>query len=50
MVLGNFDSNVFWLLPGDGAREVGVTIKNDTCGREWAEGVTVRSLWNNKGS
>ncbi|KAH7356476.1 hypothetical protein BKA65DRAFT_547876 [Rhexocercosporidium sp. MPI-PUGE-AT-0058] len=45
--LGNFESNAFWLLPGDGKREVGVRIKNDTSNGRWVECVAVRSLWDN---
>lgn len=44
-VLGNFDSNGFWLVPGE-AREVGFTVKNDTTGGTWVNAVTVQSLWN----
>jgi beta-mannosidase len=42
----NFDSNAFWLLPGE-SREVGYTVKSDTTGGKWVKGVTVRSLWDN---
>jgi beta-mannosidase len=45
--LGNFAANGFWLVPGDGPREIGANIKNDTSGGSWVEEVTVRSLWNN---
>lgn len=30
------------------AREVGFKVKKDTTGGAWVEGVTVRSLWDNK--
>jgi len=42
----NFDSNTFWLLPGQ-EKEVGFVVKNDTTGGKWVSGVTVRSLWDN---
>lgn len=42
----NFDSNTFWLLPGQ-EKEVGFIVKNDTTGGKWVNGVTVRSLWDN---
>lgn len=45
--LANFAENGFWLLPSDGPREIGVTVKNDPSGGKWIEGVTVESLWNN---
>jgi beta-mannosidase len=45
--LGNFDENAFWLVPSDGPREIGFTLKNDTSGGKWVDGVTVGSLWNN---
>jgi beta-mannosidase len=45
--LANFAENGFWLLPSDGPREIGVTVKDDTSGGKWLDGVTVRSLWNN---
>lgn len=45
--LGNFDENGFWLIPSDGPREIGFTLKNDTSGGKWVERVTVGSLWNN---
>jgi len=45
--LGNFESNGFWLLPGDGPREVGVVVKSDSSGGKWVEGVKVGSLWDN---
>lgn len=44
-VLGNFDSNAFWLVPGE-ARDVAFTLKNDMTGGTWVDGVTVQSLWN----
>ena len=42
----NFDANGFLLLPGR-PREVGYTVKSDSTGGGWIEGVTVESLWNN---
>lgn len=42
----NFDSNGFWLLPGQ-SREVGFKVKNDGTGGKWIGDVTVESLWNN---
>lgn len=42
----NFDSNTFWLLPGQ-EKEVGFMVKNDTTGGKWVSGVTIRSLWDN---
>ncbi|KAF2472087.1 putative beta-mannosidase [Lindgomyces ingoldianus] len=42
----NFDANSFWLLTGE-EREVGYTVKSDTTGGKWIDGVTVRSLWDN---
>lgn len=45
--LANFEENGSWLVPSDGAREIGVTVKNDRSGGEWVENVTVRSLWDN---
>ncbi|RDL42374.1 (Trans)glycosidase [Venustampulla echinocandica] len=45
--LANFDENAFWLVPSDGKREIGVTVKDDSIGGKWVKGVTVRSLWNN---
>jgi beta-mannosidase len=45
--LANLDSNAFWLLPSDGKREIGVTVKDDTSGGKWVDGVTVSSLWDN---
>ena len=44
-VLGNFDSNAFWLGRGE-SREVGFKVKDDTTGGRWVEDVTVQSLWN----
>jgi beta-mannosidase len=46
-VLGDFDSNGFWLLPTDGVREVGFKLKDDGGDGQWMKGVTVRSLWDN---
>jgi beta-mannosidase len=45
-VLGNFEGNGFWLVPGEG-REVGVVVKDTGGDERWREGVTVRSLWDN---
>lgn len=42
----NFAENGFLLLPGR-PREVGFTLKNDSTGGAWVDGVTVESLWNN---
>lgn len=44
-VLGNFDSNAFWL-GRDESREVAFRVKDDTTGGRWVEDVTVQSLWN----
>lgn len=44
-LLGNFDSNGFWLVPGT-PREISFTLKNDTTNGAWINGVTVQSLWN----
>jgi beta-mannosidase len=44
-VLGNFDSNAFWLGRNE-SREVSFKVKNDTTGGKWVEEVTVQSLWN----
>lgn len=41
----NFDSNAFWLLPNE-SREVSYTVKSDTTGGAWVDGVTVQSMWN----
>lgn len=46
-VLGNFDENAFWLVPGDGKREVGVTIKDNGGNARWVGEVKVESLWDN---
>ena len=46
-VLGNFESNAFWLLPSDGAREVGFVLKDNGGVQDWQEKVVVRSLWDN---
>ncbi|KAI1609968.1 putative beta-mannosidase [Exophiala viscosa] len=43
-VVGNFDSNGFWLVPGL-PRTVMFTVKNDTTQGEWVKNVTVSSLW-----
>ena len=42
----NFEENAFWLLPGE-EKEVGYTVKNDSTGGKWRDGVVVRSLWDN---
>ncbi|KAF2813578.1 putative beta-mannosidase [Mytilinidion resinicola] len=39
-VMGYFDSNAFWLAPGE-KKEVGFTVT----GGEWIDGTTVQSLW-----
>jgi len=44
-VLGNFDSNAFWLGRGE-SREVAFRVKEDVTGGAWVEDVTVQSLWN----
>ena len=44
-VLGNFDSNAFWLGKNE-SREVSFKVKNDTTGGTWVDEVTVQSLWN----
>jgi beta-mannosidase len=41
-----FDENAFWLAPGE-EKEIGYTVKMDTTGGKWKDGVTVRSLWDN---
>ena len=41
----NFDSNAFWLLPGE-TKEVGYKVKSDSTGGKWVEDVTVQSIWN----
>ncbi|KAK8151481.1 putative beta-mannosidase [Phyllosticta citrichinensis] len=41
-----FDQNAFLLLPGQ-SKVVGYTVKSDTTGGGWVDGVTVRSLWDN---
>ncbi len=46
-LLGNFDSNGFLLLPTDGVRGVGLTLKDDGGEGQWMKGVMVRSLWDN---
>lgn len=47
--VANFDKNAFWLLLGDGGKEVGFKVKNDTSEGKWVEGLKVRSLWDNMG-
>ena len=42
----NFEDNGFLMLKGE-KREVGYTVKSDSTGGEWVNGVTVESLWNN---
>jgi beta-mannosidase len=42
----NFDTNAFWLMPGE-EREVGFRVKSDTTKGEWVGGVRVWSLWDN---
>lgn len=41
----HFDSNGFWLAANE-TREVGYTVKSDTTGGKWIQGVTVGSMWN----
>lgn len=41
----NFESNAFWLVPGE-KKEIGYTVKSDTTNGRWIDGVTVQSLWN----
>ena len=41
----SFDSNAFWLAPGE-ARQVTYKVKNDTTNGTWIDGVTVQSMWN----
>lgn len=43
-VLGNFEANAFWLAKGE-SREVGFTLKSGAEVGEWADGVTVQSVW-----
>ena len=43
-LMGNFEDNGFWLVPGQ-AKMVGFNVKNDTTGGKWVEDVTVSSLW-----
>jgi beta-mannosidase len=45
--LGNFGENTFWLVPGDGKREIAVTVKEDGSAGGWVGGVKVGSLWDN---
>ena len=40
----NFDSNAFWLLPGE-SRQVGYNVKSDTTNGAWIDGVTVQSMY-----
>ncbi len=44
-----FDENAFWLIPGDGGKQVGYRLKEDKSqtNRSWTESVTIRSLWDN---
>lgn len=44
-ILGNFDSNAFWLGRGE-KREVGFEVKKDDTDGRWVGEVTVQSLWN----
>ena len=41
----NFDSNAFWLAPGE-ARQVSYKVKSDATEGAWIDGVTVQSIWN----
>ncbi|KAJ5168626.1 Beta-mannosidase A [Penicillium canariense] len=43
-VVGYFDDNAFTLVPGE-KKTVRFTAQKDETGRTWAQGVTVRSLW-----
>ena len=43
-VLGNFEDNGFWLVPGQ-AKTVAFEVKNDTTDGRWVQDVTVSSLW-----
>jgi beta-mannosidase len=45
-VVGNFDENGFWVLPGQ-KKEIGFKVKQDSTNGEWVSGVAVRSLWDN---
>ncbi|KAF2267100.1 putative beta-mannosidase [Lojkania enalia] len=45
-VVLNFDSNAFWLLPGE-EREIGYRVKSDTTDGKWVDDVVVRSLYDN---
>ncbi|KAK0835009.1 hypothetical protein LTR73_001301 [Friedmanniomyces endolithicus] len=40
----HFDSNAFWLLPGQ-PREVGYKVQSDGTGGGWIDTVTVQSMW-----
>lgn len=40
----SFDSNGFWLAPGE-SRQVTYKVKNDTTNGAWIDGVTVQSMW-----
>lgn len=42
----NFESNGFWLLPGE-ERQIGFKVKRDETDGRWVDGVTVQSIWNN---
>lgn len=44
-LIGNFDSNAFWLGKNQ-SREVSFKLKSDTTGGDWVNGVTVQSMWN----
>ncbi|KAJ5495889.1 Beta-mannosidase A [Penicillium diatomitis] len=43
-VVGYFDDNVFTLIPGE-KKTVQFTVQKDDTNGKWADGVTVRSLW-----
>lgn len=40
----SFDSNAFWLGPGE-SRHVGYRVKSDQTNGSWIDGVTVQSIW-----
>jgi beta-mannosidase len=45
-VVGNFEDNGFWLLPGQ-KKEVGFKLNSDKTGGKWVKEVMVRSMWDN---
>ncbi|PYH93058.1 beta-mannosidase A [Aspergillus ellipticus CBS 707.79] len=46
-VVGYFEENAFVLAPGEEKR-VGFVVQNDSTDGDWVDGVTVRSLWDQK--